>query len=132
MLLIEAVGALKTEKERKDGKPSRQYYVLEAVDANNPMLGTQRNIFSDQFGKFKGGSPEVMKLFIGKNIEGSIQKIAVKPYEITDRISGEKRQVSSYTAIVFGHETAAQVAKAAGHELAEEVTTLSNANELAA
>lgn len=132
MLLIKSIGAIKTEKERKDGKPSRQYYVLEAVDANNPMLGTQRNIFSDQFGKFKGGDPEVMKLFVGKTIEGGIAKIAVKPYEITDRNSGEKRQVNSYTAIVFAHETAAQVAQAAGHELAEEVTSLSSANELAA
>ncbi len=117
-LIVSAVGALKTEKPRKDGKGRRQYFILSVFDANNPLASASRIIFQkhDAQGKamWKNGVDlhMVYTSMLGKPVDGQIVRGAVKPYKIQDKT------VDNYTCAVFSNETFEVVAKEQGHELA--------------
>lgn len=134
MLRIISISAVKTESARKDKKASRQYITVDFIDPTNPFLTGKRNIFQNHSadGKsafWKGLTPEGLAACKG-NLQGEIKTLNVKPYEITGA-DGQKRSVSTYKAVVFAHESDAQVAKAANHELVTSMSAGVEAEELA-
>ena len=122
-LRITKVSDLQTEKARKDGKVSRQYYTLYGFDTENPITGGfQRNVFQthSQDGKtafWKSADYSTAKSLVGQDIVGDIVRMEVAPYDINGR------QATSFTAVVLKGETVATVAKANGHVLAS-ISTL--------
>lgn len=116
-LNVTRISELKTEKARSDKKVSRQFYTIYVADVANPFTSVaQRTLFQNhsQDGKtafWKGADYNQAKALIGKEIEGEITRLEVKPYDIDGRMA------SSYTCVVLKGEDAATIAKAAGHEL---------------
>jgi hypothetical protein len=120
-LVLLAISAILTEKERTDSKVSRSYYTAEFQDPSNPFAPTvKRTIFQQHnadgtAASWRGGNPDIIKKFIGKEIPGEIVSKQVPEYDIT--IGSESRKASKYTTVVFAHETVEQVFKASGHDL---------------
>ncbi len=120
-----SVGAIKTEKERKDGKVSRKYYTAYFMDSLNPfMKKQQRNIFQNHVGiegkelSWKAGDPTIVSQFIGKQIPGQVVNSTVKPFKIDDKV------VNSYTCVVLDGEKLETILKQEGHELATKVEAI--------
>lgn len=118
-LVILSVSAPKTEKARKDGKPSRQYFSVEFGDAGNPFATSRkRNFFQtyDAAGQpiWKGVSPANIATLVGTQCDGRFASYNVKPYQIGERM------VSTYSTVILPHEEINIVAtlKQLGHELA--------------
>lgn len=121
MVTILSVSAPKTEKTRKDGKPSRQYFSVEFADASNPFATSRkRNFFQvyDAAGQpiWKGVSPANIATLVGTNVGGRFYSAKVKPYQIGERM------VDTYSTVILPHEEINIVGtlKQLGHELATE------------
>ena len=117
-----SIGEVKTEKARKDGKKSRQYYTAMFQELGNPFApAVQRNFFQAHNADgtetyWKGGNPEEVKPFLNKALPGSIVSRQVPDYEIA-QADGTTRTVNRYTTVVLGHETVESVFRAQGHAL---------------
>ena len=123
VLVLLAISALSTEKTRKDGKVSRQYYTAEFQDPNNPFASTVKRVIWQQHNIdgteaiWKGGNPEQISKFIGKQVPAEIVSRQVPAYTVGENTA------TKYTTVVFGHETIESVFKSAGHELTIGATT---------
>jgi len=121
-LKLISVGEVKTEKARKDGKKSRQYYTAMFQELGNPFApAVQRNFFQSHNSDgteciWKGANPEDVKSFLNKAVPGSIVSRQVPDYEIA-QADGTTRTVNRYTTVVLGHETVESVFRAQGHAL---------------
>ena len=119
-LNLDKVSAVKTEKERKDGKVSRKYYTAYFSDAANPFgKVAQRNFFQvhnadGTEASWKTADPEKTASFIGRTIPGEIVTRKVAPYELNGKM------VNSYTTIVLKGETVESVFKQQNHSLVSE------------
>lgn len=128
VLVLLAISAISTEKERKDGKVSRQFYIAEFQDPNNPFSETRKRTIFQQHNadgtkaSWRAGNPDQVKKFLGKEIPGEIVSENVPEYDIV--INGESRKANKYTTVVFSHETVESVFKAAGHALDAKSTTV--------
>ena len=119
MLTIATVSGLKTEKVRKDKKPSRSYFSVLFMDSSNPFAtGRTRNFFQSYDAKggltWKGVSPEAIQGLVGTQCAGKFAGYNVKPYKIGERT------VNTYSTVILPHEETNIVAtlKGLGHELA--------------
>lgn len=117
-LIVKRIGDLKTEKvdsKRSDGKVNRQFYTLYFADAGNPLTGNaQRNFYQshnlDGTAAFwKDADYSTAKALVGQQIEGSIVRQEVEPYDINGRTA------TSFTCVVLKGEDAATIAKQNGH-----------------
>lgn len=123
MLVLVAISAIATEKERKDSKKSRDFYTAEFKNPLNPFLKTiKRNFFQTHSADGKtaswvGADPKAVSQFIGKEIPGYIANKAVEAYEIVDQATKEVREANSFTTVVLDGENEAGVFKALGHPL---------------
>jgi hypothetical protein len=121
-LKLISVGEVKTEKARKDGKKSRQYYTAMFQELGNPFApAVQRNFFQSHNSDgtecmWKGAKPEDVIPFVNKAVPGSIVSRQVPDYEIA-QADGTSRTVNRYTTVVLGHETVESVFRAQGHAL---------------
>lgn len=126
-LKLISISPVKTEKERKDGKVSRQYYTASFTNPNNPFSKVVSRTFWQQHNAdgteatWKTANPELVKSFIGKLIPGSIVSSKVEEYDIVNENTGEVRTASTYTAVVLEGETAQSVFKASGKVMVEAV-----------
>lgn len=128
-LKVHSVSAVKTEKERKDGKKSRDFITVNLADASNPFsvkLYT-RNIFQRQL---KDGSnswgamnPLAVKALEGTLIDGKVATANVEPYIIKGETPDKDRTVSLYTTVLFAGETIESVARQQGHKMAAAALT---------
>lgn len=121
-LKLLSVSEVKTEKSRKDGKKSRQYYTAMFQELGNPFApAVQRNFFQAHNADgteciWKGANPSDVASFVGKAVPGSIVSRQVPDYEIS-QADGTSRTVNRYTTVVLGHETVESVFRAQGHAL---------------
>jgi len=118
-LILVSMSEVKTEKTRTDGKVSRKYYTARFADASNPFAkGVQRNVFQahsadGKTASWKGGNPDQVRSFIGKEIPGQMVNCTVEPYTI-----GENKNITSYTTALLDGENIVAILKQAGHKLA--------------
>lgn len=123
-LKLNKISEIKTEKERTDGKVSRQYYTATFSNPSNPFSKTVSRVFWQQHNvegteaTWKAGDPKEVKQFIGKTIPGQIVSSKVEAYDITDTL-GTTREANTYTAVVLEGELPETVFKAAGKVLLE-------------
>lgn len=122
MLTIKSVSAPKTEKVRKDGKASRQYFSVLFLDASNPFAtGRSRNFFQSYDAKgqltWKGVDPASIQALVGTCVDGSFREFNVTPYSIG--VGDTARMVSTYSTVILPHEANNIVAtlKSLGHTL---------------
>lgn len=99
----------------------RLYYIAEFSDPTNPFAPTRVKMISqqkDSQGNFiwKGGDPEVIKNYVGKQIAATTETHPVEDYDVNGRV------VSTYTAVVFQHENVETVFRNAGHPIVNTVT----------
>ena len=113
-----SISVVKTEKTRKDGKKSRQYYTATFANANDPFAPTViRNVFQSHTNDdgtdciWRGGNPEQVATFVGKQIPGAIVTRTVTPYVIGERT------VNRYTTVVRASEDEVAVFKQCGHTI---------------
>lgn len=124
MLKLIKVSAVDTEKVRNDGKASRKYVTMYFINPKNPLQSAQRNVFEQHTpdGKstfWKGGvTPELLASFVGQEMDGSIKRFEVEPYEINGR------QATSYTCAILEGEFEATILAQAGHKLAGTVAQI--------
>jgi hypothetical protein len=122
ILTLLAISALLTEKTRKDNKVSRQYYTAEFQDPNNPFAPTIKRVIWQQHNVdgtlaiWKGGNPEQISKFVGKQVPAEIVSRQVPAYLVGENTA------TKYTTVVFAHETIESVFKSAGHDLSVENT----------
>lgn len=115
-----SISEVKTEKQRTDGKSSRQYYTAYFADVMNPFAKQiQRNIFQShsadgKTANWRAGNPELVKNFIGKEIPGQFVNSKVEPYQI------DGRTVTTYTTVVLEGENVDSIFKQSGHPIAKE------------
>ena len=100
------VVAVSEEKLAKDG---RSYYTITVQDATNFFAPQRtRNMWQQRDSQnnpvWRIPNAEQAKALVGKLLPGQIITKSVVPFEIVNQETGETRTVTSYTAVVFGHE----------------------------
>lgn len=124
VLILVAMSAIASEKVRKDGKVSRQFYTAEFSDPSNPFAKTvKRNFFQDHSadGKtaaWRGGNPETVKKFLNKEIPGSIVSKSVETYKVNEGQEDE-REAKSFTTVILGNENEKSVFNTLGHPIVD-------------
>ena len=128
-LQLVSISEVKTEKERVDGKVSRQYYTATFINPENPFSKAVSRVFWQQHNvegteaTWKTANPDLVKKFVGKLIPGRIVSSVVEEYDIVNAGTGEVRTATTYTAVVLEGETAQAVFKAAGKTIVEAAPT---------
>ncbi len=119
-LKITAISSLQTEKERVDGKVSREYFTAKFVDESNPFAIKEqsRNFFQQHNADgteatWGALNYDRVKSMVGQTCPGYIANETVVSYDI------DGREVNSYTAVVLPGENKASLFKALGHPLAD-------------
>jgi hypothetical protein len=136
-LKLVSISEVKTEKERVDGKVSRQYYSAMFSNPSNPFSRTVSRVFWQQHNndgtsaEWRGANPAEVRLFIGKLIPGQIVSSQVEAYDITGS-DGAIREANSYTTVVFEGENPVAVFKAAGKVMLQAAEITSNVPDSAA
>lgn len=119
---------IKSMSELREAKDGRQFYVLGAMDSEDPFASkiTKRTIFqqfteksdpskemNDINPKFIGGDPAIVSglLKSGKPVKGEVVTKEVPAYEVGDRTA------TTYSTIVFATENWKTVFKNAGHNV---------------
>lgn len=131
-LRVEEMSEVKVEKERVDGKKSREYYTLLFSDAANPLIHWRaRNFFQQHSpdGKevyWRGANPASAKSMVKAVIKGEIMKVPVETYTIVDG-TGVARDVDNFTIVIFDGESLEEVVKSYGHLLAQNVSGVGSA-----
>lgn len=123
-LKVIAMSEVRTEKERKDGRPSRQFYVATFQDSSNPFSKPAKRTIWQAYNQNTGknewliGSPEAVKALMrsGQSIPASIVTKSVEAY-IIPGADGMQNEVKTYTTVVFAHENENTVFKQAGHPI---------------
>jgi len=119
-LKLISVTEIKSEKERKDGKVSREYFTAEFVDSSNPFAikTVKRNFF--QLHNADGSEAtwgalnySAIKSMVGKTFAGEVVNEPVAAYQI------DGREVTSYTTVLLPGENKATIFKQLGHPLAQ-------------
>lgn len=123
-LKVHSVSAVKTEKERKDNKKSREFLTVALADASNPFSPKVyiRNIFQRTLksgdNSWGAMNPLALKQLEGTMIEGKVATVNVEPYIIKGDKPENDRTVSTFTTILFAGETIESVARQQGHKMA--------------
>lgn len=126
-LLITNVSEVKTASDERNyavvtfSKSTPNGEVIPFSKSAKRLIWTKPDADGNQ--EWEGGSsPEVIKEWMNaKNtLEGDIKTFDVKPYTITDKNSGEEREVSTFTCVVLGHETPSSALSVWGRELRQE------------
>lgn len=119
---------IKSMSELREAKDGRKFYVLGAMDSEDPFASkiTKRTIFEQFTGKsdpskqmndtdpkFIGGDPNIVAglLKSGKAVKGEVVTKEVPAYKVGDRIA------TTYSTIVFATENWKTVFKNAGHDV---------------
>ena len=118
MITIVSVSAVKTEKERIDGKKSRQFVTIVGADLTDPTETSSsiRNVWqkytADGEPTWGVTSPERMKALEGKTRKDySIVTESVHPTKVV--IDDVERIVRKKTMLLFAKETKSEAAKKA-------------------
>lgn len=136
-LKLVQISEVKTEKERVDGKVSRQYYTASFSNPSNPFLKTVSRVFWQQHNadgtsaEWRGANPSETRAMLGKLIPGQIVAAQVEAYDITGS-DGAIREANSYTTVVFEGENPVAVFKAAGKNLLQAAEVSANVPDSAA
>lgn len=129
LLRVEEMSEVKTEKERVDGKKSREYYTLMFSDAANPLINWRtRNFFQHHSpdgsqAYWRGANPTNAKAMIGATVKGEIMKVPVETYTIVDG-TGVSREVDNFTIVIFNGETIEEVVRSYGHIHAQQLGSI--------
>lgn len=128
-LRVEEMSEVKTEKDRVDGKKSREYYTLMFSNADNPLINWRtRNFFQHHSpdgteAYWRGANPTNAKGMIGAVVKGEIMKVPVENYTIIDG-TGVAREVDNFTIVIFDGETVEEVVRSYGHLHAEQLSSI--------
>lgn len=130
-LKVISVTPVNTEKARKDGKPSRQYYTITFADALNPLKKHSSRTFFQIFDEKRGvnrwniATPEAASSLIGQTIPGEIVTSAVETYPVlksdgTQQIdkNGSPVYANKFTVVKFEGEALSDLLKSSGHKIA--------------
>lgn len=138
-LVVRSISELRQEKERKDGKPSRWFYVLEVGDADDFFSKSRSiNIWQQHITvngeiqvAWRGGNYDVLQQMVAKykakgedmTLPGEIIEVAVKPFVIPITKDGvtTDRTFNKVTIVRRGTESIATAVHNAGHLLPNEV-----------
>lgn len=119
---------IKTMSDIREAKDGRKFYVLGAMDSEDPFASkiTKRTVFqqfteksdpsktmNDINAKWIGGDPAVVEglLKSGKAVKGNVVTAEVPAYTVGDRTA------TTYSTIVFASENWKTVFKNAGHDV---------------
>jgi len=134
---------VKTEKQRTDGKKSRQYYVAEFGNPSNPFAPSVKRTFfqahnADGSTTWKGANPSTVSAAIGKEIPGSIINMKVEKYPVLladgtqqKRKDGSLVFADNVTIVCFEGENAEAIVRANGKTPINAQTTVSVSTESA-
>ena len=104
-------------------KDGRHFLILKVFDKRNPLAGIKQRIVAQAFNTL--GNPvwnipvDIMQTMIGQDIDGSIVRRDVFPYEVKSIRAGKEvvNQATSFTTVVFGNEVEDTVFHNNGHRL---------------
>jgi hypothetical protein len=95
----------------------RLYFLVDVANPANPFDGRRSRMISQQFNSANEAEwrvdPASIRSLIGTVVGGDVVRHDVEPYEL------DGRMLTSYTTVVFAHESPETVFKQAGHPIKE-------------
>jgi len=140
-LKVISISPVNTEKQRVDGKPSRQYYTITFADALNPFKKHVSRVFFQVYDERRNvnrwniATPENASALVGQTIPGEIVSAKVERYPVlkndgsqqTDK-NGNPVYADTFTVIKFDGETLDSLLKNSGHKLAAQTQSTTEVN----